>query len=331
MRPLAVAIALAALWLAPVATAEPVLSATTPSAPLTGSSPPSGPPSSTVGPCEIASQPGSSTIKISSGGLAREAVLHVPSTTAGHRLPLLIALHGYGGTGARFEHDTGFSTLADKDGFAVLYPSSHGPEWAIHGTDRDVDFIADLLERVSTQTCIDGQRIYATGVSNGGRMAALLGCALSSRIAAIAPVAGGYKTLPTCAPERPVSVLEIHGTDDTTVPYEGSGPQHEGAVLPYMFAWAARDGCQLQPTKRRIALHTLRYQWSGCRGGSAVEQLRIYGGKHGLPDASGAEISSGGPYTISGVQQVWHFLAPITLAPANSADLQHGVEPSATS
>lgn len=329
MRPLAVAIALAALWFAPAATAEPA-PPPTPSTPPVGSPLPSEPAPPTVSPCQVAPQPGSSTIKISSGGLLREAVLHVPPTATGHPVPLLIALHGHGGTGARFERDTGFSTLADKDGFAVLYPSANGPEWAIQ-SNRDVDFISELLDQVSTVACIDQQRIYATGVSNGGRMAALLGCALSNRIAAIAPVAGGYKLLPACEPERPISVLEIHGTSDTTVPYGGSGPQHEGAVLPYMFAWAARDGCQLQPTKHRIALHTLRYQWSGCRGGSAVEQLRIYGGKHGLPDATGAEISSGGPYTISGVQQVWHFLAPITLAPANTADLQHGVEPSATS
>jgi polyhydroxybutyrate depolymerase len=283
-----------------------------------------------VDPCQLTPQPGSSTIKISSGGLEREAVLHLPPTAAGHPLPLLIALHGYGGTGARFEHDTGFSALADRDGFAVLYPSAHGPEWAIQ-SDRDVDFISELLDQVSTVACVDQRRIYATGVSNGGRMTALLGCALSNRIAAIAPVAGGYKLLPACAPERPISVLEIHGTDDTTVPYEGSGPQHEGAVLPYMFAWAARDGCPAQPAKRRIALHTLRYTWSGCRGGSKLEQLRIYGGRHGLPDAAGAEISSGGPYTISGVQQVWHFLAPIVLAPIKAAALQTDDGPGSTS
>jgi hypothetical protein len=48
-----------------------------------------------------------------------------------------------------------------------------------------------------------------------------------------------------------------------------------------------------------------------------VEHLRIYGGSHGLPDAAGAEISSGGPYTVSGAEQVWRFLAPITLSPIN--------------
>jgi polyhydroxybutyrate depolymerase len=265
-------------------------------------------------PCQSAPPAGSSQVTVSSGGLSRTAVLHLPPQT-NHPLPLLIALHGWGGTGARFERDTGFDTLADRDGFAVVYPSAHGTEWVINGSGRDVNFISQLLNRLAVRACIDPRRIYATGVSNGGRMAALLGCELSNRIAAIAPIAGGYSNFPACEPVRPVSVLEIHGTADTTVPYEGKGPEHAGAVLPYMFAWARRDGCSTQPTQLKIAVHTVRYSWSSCSGGSAVEQLRIYGGAHGFPDAAGAEISSGGPYTISGAEQVWRFLAPITLSP----------------
>jgi polyhydroxybutyrate depolymerase len=282
-----------------------------------GTEPPSNAP--TLGPCQVPAPGGSSVVKVASGGLTRTAVLHLPPTPAAHPLPLLIALHGYGGTGARFERDTGFSNIADRDGFAVLYPDAHGSEWVINGSNRDVEFISQLISHVESLACIEPRRIYATGVSNGGRMAARLGCALSAQIAAIAPVAGGYSTLPACQPERPISVLEIHGTADTTVPYEGKGPEHAGAVLPYVFAWASRDGCTTQPSKEKIALHTLRYRWSGCRGGATVEHLRIYGGAHGMPDSVGAEISSGGPYTISGAEQVWRFLAPITLSPVNSS------------
>ncbi len=280
-------------------------------APLAGRS------AAVVSACQAVPPAGSLPVKLKSDGLQRAAILHLPPTAGGHPLPLLIALHGYGGTGAGFERDTGFSAIADRDRFAVVYPDAHGPEWIINGSDRDVDFISQLIARVASLACIDPRRVYATGVSNGGRMAARLGCELSGKLAAIAPVAGGYSTLPACQPERPVSVLEIHGTADTTVPYEGRGPEHEGAVLPWVFAWASRDGCALAPTKAKIAAHTVRYTWSGCRGGSTVEHLRIYGGAHGLPDATGAEISSGGPYTISGAEQVWRFLAPITLSPAN--------------
>jgi polyhydroxybutyrate depolymerase len=273
-----------------------------------------------VSPCQVSPPSGSSVVSVFSGGLERTAVLHLPPGSSTHPLPLLIALHGWGGTGARFERDTGFDTLADRDHFAVLYPSAHGTEWVINGSDRDVDFISALLDSVADRACIDPRRIYATGVSNGGRMAARLGCELSQDIAAIAPIAGGYSTLPTCQPVRPVSVLEIHGTADTTVPYEGKGPEHAGAVLSYVFAWASRDGCASQPSKLKIALHTVRYLWTSCRGGSTVEHLRIYGGGHGFPEAAGAEISSGGPPTISGAEQVWHFLAPLSLSPLDEMD-----------
>jgi polyhydroxybutyrate depolymerase len=267
-------------------------------------------------PCQSApARTGSSTVSLTSGGLTRTAVLHLPPMSSTHPLPLLIALHGWGGTGARFERDTGFSTIADRDGFAVVYPSSHGTEWVINGSDRDVDFISQLIDRVARSACIDPRRIYATGVSNGGRMAARLGCELSRSIAAIAPVAGGYSNFPACRPVRPVSVLEIHGTADTTVPYEGKGPEHAGAVLPYVFAWASRDGCATQPSKSNVAAHTVRYSWTGCSGGSKVQQLRIYGGGHGFPEAAGAEIDSSGPQTISAAEQVWRFFAPITLSP----------------
>ena len=275
------------------------------------------PSTASADPCQSPSLQGSSLIELTGGGVVRTAVLHLPAAPSGQPLALLIALHGFGGTGERFERDTGLSTLADKEHFAVLYPSALGSQWAIKGSDRDVLFISRLLDRVQQIACIQPRRIYAMGVSNGGRMAALLGCVLSNRIAAIAPVAGGYRSFPQCAPIRPVSVLEIHGTADSTVPYNGVGPSHEGAVLPYVFGWAARDGCDLHPTIAKIAAHTLRYLWSGCRGGTVVEHLRIYGGKHGLPEAAGAEISSGGARTVSGIEQVWHFLAPLELAPEN--------------
>ena len=183
--------------------------------------------------CQQTAIPGSSTQSLTSGQVTRSAVLHVPPTVAGHRLPLLIALHGFGGNGAAFERDTGFSAIADRDDFAVLYPSALGAQWAIAaGHERDVDFVADLLDRVEQLICVDPRRIYATGVSNGGGMAARLGCDLSSRIAAIAPIAGGYRSLGACNPQRPVSLLEIHGTDDGSTPYEGSGQQRAGQSSP---------------------------------------------------------------------------------------------------
>jgi polyhydroxybutyrate depolymerase len=77
--------------------------------------------------------------------------------------------------------------------------------------------------------------------------------------------------------------------------------------------WAARDRCNPTPTKRLVAAHTVLYDWTGCASGAIVEHLRIYGGGHGLPNAPGAEISSGHVTRLSGVRNIWHFLASRTL------------------
>ena len=92
--------------------------------------------------------------------------------------------------------------------------------------------------------CVDPQRVFATGVSNGGSMVALAACELSSRITAIASVSGDYSRQPPCRPARPVSVLEIHGTADQVVPYFGKPARRTtDGVPPFVDGWVARDEC----------------------------------------------------------------------------------------
>ncbi|MEA2266273.1 MAG: polyhydroxybutyrate depolymerase [Solirubrobacteraceae bacterium] len=258
--------------------------------------------------------PGDRTITLSSAGLTRTAVLHLPPAAAGTPLALIVAFHGFDSDAAHFARDSGLSTLGDQQHYAVVYPGTLGTRWAISGRERDVIFASDLLDRVESLACIDTRRIYATGVSMGAGMAARVGCELSSRIAALVLVAGGYRSLPPCRADRPLSVLEIHGTSDTSVPYHGQGQGYDGAVLPYISGWAARDHCGPTPTKRLVAAHTVLYRWSGCASGALVEHLRIYGSGHGLPNAPGSEISSGNRSPISGVRNIWHFLASRTLS-----------------
>src|SRR5207248_243685 len=156
----------------------------------------------------------------------------------GKPLPLVLALHGAGGNGRGMEQYTGLSAFADRYGFVAVYPSSVPKFWNITASPNkpdDVAFINQLLDVVESQVCIDPERVYATGVSNGGGMVALLACAMSDRLAAVAPVAGNYLPLPPCHPDRPVSVLEIHGTAVKSVPYR---------IVPgFMGQWLAFDGC----------------------------------------------------------------------------------------
>jgi polyhydroxybutyrate depolymerase len=273
----------------------------------------------TVNPCRQAPTPGTSQIGLTSGGAERTATVHVPPAAAGQRLPVVIGLHGAGGK--FFESYSGFSVLADAEDFIAVYPNpidefKGNTFWDISsslpGGGPDVQFLGNLLDYLESNLCVDASRVYAVGVSNGGGLAARAACELSTRFAAIASIAGGYKSLPPCRPANPVSVIEVHGTSDTVVPYEGSLPNGAGAVRPWLSMWGERDGCQGLPTVSRIAPRVERYDWTGCAGGAAIEHIEIFGGGHQLP--GGVPPDAGQTSTVSASWLAWNFLRQHTLA-----------------
>jgi polyhydroxybutyrate depolymerase len=214
-------------------------------------------------------------------------------------MPLVVGFGGAGMAGPWFARYSGLSKVADRYGFIAVYPTAWGerPFWnmngQIPGKPDDVRFVSDLLDTLEATRCIDVSRVYATGVSNGGGMAARVGCDLSARFAAIAPVAGGYGTLPPCAPDRPVSVLEIHGTADPVVPYGGKGADHAGRVGDYLEDWAHRDRCA-GPRRTQVSAGEVRVDWRPCAEGTSVSHLQIIGGVHAWPGSSPA---AAGPAT----------------------------------
>jgi polyhydroxybutyrate depolymerase len=261
-----------------------------------------------------ASAAGTAPISLVSGGLTRAALVHVPPAgKRGRPLPLVLAFHGAGANGSAMESYSGLSRLSDRDGFVVAYPSATGRRayWNIAGargkTPDDVAFAADLIGALEQRLCIDPARIFATGVSNGGGMAARLGCELSDRLRAIAPVAGGYSSLPPCTPARPVSVLEIHGTHDWVVPYGGKGPTRAGSARNYLRGWLARDRCPSQSTRTVPAHNVIRLQWGPCANGTAVAHLKVLGGTHEWPE-SRPERSDRSPGLSAG-RAGWQFFA----------------------
>jgi polyhydroxybutyrate depolymerase len=220
---------------------------------------------------------------------------------------LVIALHGAYRSGAFMERYTGLSRLADREGFAVAYPdasSSTRHFWTLHpgrGPD-DVAFISALIDRAVGAGCVDAARVSAVGVSNGGGLAALLACEASGRLAAIVAVAGGYGDLPECRPDRPLSVLEIHGTADRVVPYHAQ----RGDVLEWLRAWARRDGCAAATRRRAVVPGVTRMDWRGCASRTRVAHLAIRGGEHAWP---GANPPDPGPRVgLSATDETWRFL-----------------------
>jgi polyhydroxybutyrate depolymerase len=262
--------------------------------------------------CARPPRPGNLYVQLSVGGVPRSALVHVPAgARAGQRLPALLAFHGAGGTGMFMAGYSGLQSQSDHSGFVSVFPSAARPHrrWVLAAEDpggqADLQFVEQLLDRVEAMTCVDANRIYATGVSNGGGMAARLGCELSSRLAAIAPVAGGYGTLDACRPRRPLSVLEIHGTADRVVPYGGRPPDHAGSVRRFLAQWAAIDRCGPGLVERRFAPDSELFLRGPCADGTVVQHLKLYGGGHAWPGASPPDAAPTAPISAAGV--VWSF------------------------
>jgi polyhydroxybutyrate depolymerase len=212
---------------------------------------------------------------------------------------VILAFHGFGGTAEGMEGGSGFSALADAQGFIAVYPQglpqphTAKPFWAEigpidYGVD-DVLFVSDILSDLQKKLCVDAHRIYATGFSNGGGLTTLLACRLAGRIAAFAPISGNNYAIPGgCHPGRPVSILDIHGSADTLLPYNGIPPSVNPdwplpPVMQYLREWAERDGCTTGPTIFLHAPKVTGIRWTGCQDNVSVMHYRIEGGGHSWP------------------------------------------------
>jgi polyhydroxybutyrate depolymerase len=254
-------------------------------------------------------------------GLQRSALVNLPpGARAQAPLPLVLTFHGAGGNGRATESTTGMTDLGNRDGFIAVYPNSIGRSWGVTGRSPrpgdDVLFVSSLLDELDAQVCIDESRIYATGVSNGGSFVARIGCELSDRLSAIAPVAGGYGVQPPCQPQRPVSVLEIHGTDDRTVPYSGVGSSGETGVWPFLSQWNAWDGCPgAPPVWRRLAPRALWVAKAGCAAGVTVAHIKLIGEPHAWPTTKWVEPRPHVGVLFSARRAIWQFFETEKVAP----------------
>ena len=267
-----------------------------------------------TGRCAAAARPARFFDNLTVDGVQRNALVNVPPHRAATRLPVVLAFHGAGGTGPLMDSSIGLSRLADRDGFVAVYPSSNGKYWNDAGSGPaggdDVSFVRALLADLDARLCVDDARVYATGVSNGGGFVARLGCELSDRLAAIAPVAGLYGVQPPCTPVRPVSVLEVHGTADGTVPYNGFPPTGQGSVAGFLALWYARDACAGPVANRRLARGVVAIVRAGCAAGSTVAHVKLIGGPHAWPSSP----STGGP-AFATSRAVWEFFRTRKVGP----------------
>lgn len=264
------------------------------------------------------------------GGVERGYLLRLPSgTPVGARLPLVLVLHGGGGNAANAERMTGFTDKAMRESFIVVYPEGSGRlkgrllTWNAghccgYAMDRKVDdvgFIATLIDRLVAEYPVDPDRVFVTGMSNGGMMTHRLGIELADRVAAIAPVVAtlfGNERVPS----RPVSALMINGLLDQSVPHLGGVPggRFPGAwdgmatrpALDQVDFWAAADGCET-PCPRRDSGPAS--QWlCACPAGSGVELYLVKDNGHAWPGGERGSWRGDKPSTaLNATDLIWAF------------------------
>ena len=251
------------------------------------------------------------------GGRNRIAHVHVPKgydpTKA---VPVVLDFHGYTSNGSEQNLLAHMTEKADAATFIAVHPEGTGssPSWnagaccgdaAANGVD-DVGFVGKLIDELESKLCVDTHRVFATGMSNGGFLSHRLACELSTRIAAVAPVAG-LLAIPTCSPARPMSVFQFHGTLDPLVPYDGSPSMGFPSVLQTMSGWATRSGCSATPRETSKKGDVTCTTYDGCKDGAEVSLCTVTGGGHTWP--GGLPVPSLGYTTtdIVATDAMWDF------------------------
>jgi len=239
------------------------------------------------------------------GGVVRAYRLFAPATLpAAKAVPLVMVLHGGGNSAASVAQTTQFDRFAATDEFVVVYPEGAGGYWnagfccGAREVD-DVGFLAALIDRLAGEYKIDRSRVYVVGVSNGAIMAYRFACARADLVAAVASVAGAM-IVDDCSPSRPVSILELHGTADNSVPYNGGRVQPRAAraiadvppTAAVVRKWVDNNGCNTEPTVTNQGPVSTAV-WNRCTANKSVTLVTVQGGSHtwfapGLGPANGA-------------------------------------------
>jgi polyhydroxybutyrate depolymerase len=259
---------------------------------------------------------GGHTGSIVAAGLQRTYRAHVPlSHNKTKPVPLVIALHGGGGTGEKMVKLTvgRFNKLSYKEGFIVVYPDGIGKHWndgrskgetkyrAHKENIDDTGFTSALIDYFIKEYNISPKCVYVTGISNGAIMSYRLACELSDKITAIAPVDGNMsqKFFPMCSPSKPISVLAINNTKDPLMPWNGGditgplGVKKLGKVLSVAQTiefWVKHNECSSSPTiteepdkDPKDDTRVRREEYGGGKEGTEVVLYAIEGGGHTWP------------------------------------------------
>jgi polyhydroxybutyrate depolymerase len=278
-------------------------------------------------------------------GTQRWFLVTVPGAHDGNKpLPLVIDFHGLSEGAVVHTLMSGFSPVAEREGFVVAFPqgqfdpvrwnSSPGTTFMGDPND-DLTFVDDIIDSLGRDLCLDRTRVYAAGLSWGAFTTSLLACARSNRFAAIAPVAG-LRLLDPCPEQRPVPIITFHGTADSIVKFNGgfgsipgtsstatsdtvapAAVDLNGPGIPANVAgMAAINGCDPTPTDIPVSAEVIRRVYD-CPAGADVEFYIVLGGGHAWPGSEFSRaIASVIGYTtfdINATELAWSFFEQFQL------------------
>ncbi|MBK8491787.1 MAG: T9SS type A sorting domain-containing protein [Saprospirales bacterium] len=230
-------------------------------------------------------------------GYLRDYRIYIPAAYDGTQpWPLVFNLHGYTSNAIEQEFYSQMDMVADTGHFLVCYPNGILNSWNVGlpgaSTADDVSFINALIDTLSAHYLVDPARVFTCGMSNGGFMSYMLACQLTDRFAAIASVTGSM--VPTqaalCSPSHPIPVLEIHGTADPVVPYDGL--VNTLSIPDLLLFWTQKNGCigdpSVEPVPNTVLLDGSTAElikYNDCEAGTEVWHYKVYNGGHTWPGA----------------------------------------------
>lgn len=222
-------------------------------------------------------------------GETREYIIYVPASYDGTtEMPLFFNFHGFGGNAPDFMNEADMRPLAESEGFILVYPQGACLDGFSHwnaaldtpDNKSDVDdlgFMEALLVHLSANYAIDEERVYTCGYSNGAFFSYALACYLSDNIAAIGSVSGTALDVgSTCTPSHPTAMINLHGTSDGVVPYNGGDAPGIQSVLDFWTGYNNTNTTAVITTEGNIE-HQL---YTDGDNGVAVSHYKINGGDH---------------------------------------------------
>jgi len=229
-------------------------------------------------------------------GATREYRVHAPpGYDPAVGAPVVLVFHGYLESNDDIENITQMTPEADARGYIAVYPQGLSTSWNAGnccgssqqlGVD-DVGFVNEMLDRIEADYCVDIDRVFSAGFSNGGILSHRLACEMADRIAAIGPVSGPIGVEP-CTPSRPVPVQHFHGTSDFVVPYNGGGFTGFTSVADSIAGWVERNGCATTPTVSFDMGDATCETYSSCTENADVILCTLEGGGHQWPGGESA-------------------------------------------